>query len=378
MFLTAIRRFLPAFVFGVAALAGPVQAQSFSGGERGAPPDERAVQPPPTPDLSWSASTGWSVEGGAITGLSGEDNREALQRMNKARRAEEAGREGSAAKNYERVAKRYPNSIWAAEALYRAGDLRLQRRQFYKAFEDYQLLLSRYPGDPRFSQVVGVQYNIASALFDGARNRIWGIIPGFRNRERSIQYFETILYNAPYSDYAPLALMNVARGHQRLGNDIEAIDALDRMINFYPKNFLAPDAYLELGQTHASLVDGPYYDQASTREAITYFEDFMILFPSEPTVSQAAKGLDEMRTTLAKSKMLIADYYLKYRRNYQGARVFYNEVITVYPDSPVAAEAREKLAKVEKLQAEQKAAFEAALEKAKNSPPKKKKRFWLF
>jgi outer membrane protein assembly factor BamD len=50
-----------------------------------------------------------------------------------------------------------------------------------------------------------------------------------------------------------------------------------------------------------------------------------------------------MRTVLAESKMVLGDYLLKYRKNYQGARVFYNEAITSYPNSDVAARARAQL-----------------------------------
>ena len=39
------------------------------------------------------------------------------------------------------------------------------------------------------------------------------------------------------------------------------------------------DAYLKLAETHAALVDGPLYDQGATNEAISYFEDYLILFP---------------------------------------------------------------------------------------------------
>src|SRR4029079_7781520 len=136
------------------------------------------------------------------------------------------------------------------------------------------------------NEIVGEQYRIASALLDGARGRmLFGLLPGFRQRDKAIEYFETILANAPYSDYAPLALMNVARGHQKLGNIPEAVDALDRMINNYSSTLPAPDAYPQLDQTHASLVDGPYYDQGSTKESITYFTDFMLLFPSDINIA---------------------------------------------------------------------------------------------
>ena len=325
-------------------------------------------------ELVWSPQSGWRIDGGALSGLSGPDGRNALELMNKGRASEEKGSRRSAIKSYNKVAKKYPNSIYSPEALYRAGKLYLARRQYNKSFESFQQLLGRYPNSPRFNEVVGEQYRIASALLDGAHPRLWGWLPSFRNREKGIEYFEYTLVNAPYSDYAPLALMNIARGHQKMKNVEEAIDALDRMINSYPQSLLAPDAYMQLAKAHASLVDGPEYDQTSTKDAATYFEDFMILFPNDGAVSTAAKGMAEMKTVLAQSKITMGDFYFYKRDNYTAAKVFYNEAITNYPDSPIAEKAKKRLAEVE-----------VALEKNK---PKvgadgkiiipSKKHFWFF
>ncbi|MSU46434.1 MAG: tetratricopeptide repeat protein [Lacunisphaera sp.] len=329
-------------------------------------------------DLIWTPASGWTVEGGMLAGFGGEEGRNALDLMNKARVAEEAGHVRDALKLYGSVTKKYPNSVFAPEALYRTGLIRQKRQQFYKAFDTYQLILTRYPSTDKFTQVIGEQYRIASQLFEGKRSRmLGGLMPGFINRERGIVYFETIVLTAPFSDYAPLALMNASRGYKRMGEAEAAIDALDRMINTYPHSVLTPDAYLKIAQTHASLVDGPYYDQASTKEAITYFEDYMILFPGDAGMVSAEKGLDEMKKVLARSKLTLADYYYNYRRNYDAAKVFYNEVITVYPDSDVAALARTKLAEVEA-----KLAHKASMTQVQPAPPpvetRKKKRLWLF
>ncbi len=326
-------------------------------------------------DLVWTKQTGWRVEGGALSGLAGPEGRNALDQMNKARASEEDGSSRSAIRGYQSIAKKYPNSIYAPEALYRSARLRLSRREYTKAFEDFQGVLSRYPNTKRFNDIIGEQYRIASALLDGARGRmLFGLLPGFTQRDKAIEYFETILANAPYSDYAPLSLMNVARGHQKLGNTEDAIDALDRMINNYSQSLLAPDAYLKLAQTHASLVDGPYYDQASTKESITYFTDFMLLFPGDSNIGSAEKGLDGMKTMLAESKMKIADFYFYKRSNFKAARVFYNEAITAYPESAIAGRAKSRLAEVEAKAAGQPAPAAAPGE----APAKKKKRFFFF
>jgi outer membrane protein assembly factor BamD len=286
--------------------------------------------------------------------------------MNKARAAEEKGSRRSAIKSYNKVFKKYTNSIYAQEAVYRAARLYLARKQYIKSFDSYQQLLSRYPNTSRFNEIIGEQYRIASALLDGARIYWWGWMPGFRHREKGIEFFEYVLINAPYSDYAPLALMNVARGHQKLHNTDEAIDALDRMINSYPQSLLAPDAYIQLAKAHQALVEGPNYDQSSSKDAATYYEDFIILFPNDASISTAAKGVADMKTVLAESKIVMGDFYFYKRDNFTAAKVFYNEAITNYPESPVAEKAKKRLAEVD-----------AKIAKLGNKPPKKK-HFFFF
>jgi outer membrane protein assembly factor BamD len=327
-------------------------------------------------DLVWTPEGGWKLEGGVVSGLTGEEGRDALALMNKARAREEKHHYWLALKNYKKITKRYPNSAYSPEALYRTGYIRLARKQYTKAFQAFQEIVMRYPNTPRFNQVVGEQYRIASALLDGARGRGFLLIPGFKHRENSIILFEQVLANAPYSEYAPLALMSIAKAHQMFGNAEEAIDALDRMINTYPKSLLTPDAYLRLAQAHASLVEGPNYDQSSTKEAITYYEDFVILYPGDPNIATAEKGLADMKQVLAESKIRVADYYFKYRKNYKAARVFYNEAITDYPDSTVAARARTQLVQVDAMLAAQEKA--ATGTPAAAPAPKKKKWFFFF
>jgi outer membrane protein assembly factor BamD len=304
-------------------------------------------------DLVWTASTGWQAEGGLLAPLVA---------------AEEKGNLSTALSAYESVAKKYPRSELAGEARFRAGQLRLDRQQYYKAFNQFQDIVTLHPGNPHFNQIIGQQYSIAAALVDGAHNRMFGLVRApFSNRAQGIEYAEKILLNAPHSDYAPLALMKIAQGQQRGGNPEDAKDALDRLISSYPQSVLAPDAYLRLAQAYADDVQGPSYDQGATKQAITYYEDFTLQFPQDPNVPSAAKGLADMKTILAKGKIEIGDFYYHKRANFIAARVLYNEAITVYPESPVASLARQRLTEVD-----------AAEAKAKASPPARKKFLGLF
>jgi hypothetical protein len=86
-------------------------------------------------DLVWHPDTGWRIEGGVLEGVTGREAQNAVELMNKARAAEERDSTRSAIRSYRRVAKKYPSSAYAAEALYRSGKLYLTRKQYFKSFE---------------------------------------------------------------------------------------------------------------------------------------------------------------------------------------------------------------------------------------------------
>ncbi len=71
--------------------------------------------------------------------------------------------------------------------------------------------------------------------------------------------------------------------------------------------------------------------------------------------------------------MTMGDFYYKHRSNYKAAKIFYNEAVTIYPDSPVAERARGLLAKIEKIEAGGDA---SAISSERPGP--RGKRFWLF
>lgn len=266
----------------------------------------------------------------------------------KAVQAENQGKLRKALKNYKKINKKYPASDFAAQALYNTGVIEFNREKWKQSYSAFQTILIFHPNFPRFNELVEYQFRIALAISEGKRGKFMYIIP-MRSYNRAVEYFEIVIQNAPYSDLAPLALMNVALIHQYKGNIAEAIDALDRLINNYPSSLLADDAYLRLAETFAELVQGPEYDQGATREAISYFEDFLILFSSNMEVARAEQGLAEMEDVYARSKLVIGQYYFKYRRWYQASEIFFNEAITIAPDSPAADAARQYIARIEAI-----------------------------
>ena len=290
----------------------------------------------------------------------------------RALRARENGNRGRALRNYKRVTKKYPASDFAARSYYNTGVIQFKRKKWEKAFSAFQSILAFHPEFPRFDELVNYQFRIALAEARGEGTRFLLIIP-YRALNKATGHFEVVVRNAPYSPLAPLALMNVALIHQHKGQIAQAIDALDRLINSYPESLLADDAYLSLAETFATLVQGPQYDQGATREAMSYFEDFLILFSENQRTATAEEGMAEMEEVYARSKLVIGRYYFKYRGWYEAAEIFLNEAITIAPESPAASSARDYLARIEEARAQR----EAAAENREDSPSRQKEKSFL-
>lgn len=258
-----------------------------------------------------------------------------------------SGSTSSAKRKFKRVIKKYSTSEAAGDARMGYAKILMGKGKWKKAFETLQDIITENPEYKNFNQVISAQFDCSTALMEGARGRILWLIPGFRQPDQAILQFEFIIHNAPYSDYAPLSLMNIALIAEDENDPEIAIDALDRLINYYPQSMLAPDAYFNMADTYANLVKGAEYDHGSTRQAISYYEDFLILFPQSEHIGDVEANLSSMQNLLATSRLNIGNFYYFYRSNNTAALVFYNEAITIAPDSEAAAEARQRIADVE-------------------------------
>lgn len=259
----------------------------------------------------------------------------------------EAGNRSSANKSFKKVIKRYGTTKAAGEARFLRAKILMTKGKWKKAFNTLQEITTENPDYEQYNQVLGAQFECATALMEGARGRVLWVIPGFRQYDEAVRQFELIVRNAPYSDYAPLSLMNIALVSEEQEEPDMAIDALDRLINYYPQSMLAPDAYYTMASTYSNLVKGSEYDQGATRQAISYYEDFLILFPQSSYLGEVEANLGAMQNLLAQSRLNLGDFYYYYQSNNTAALVFYNEAITIAPDSEAAAEARERIEDVE-------------------------------
>ena len=203
----------------------------------------------------------------------------------------------------------------------------------------------------------------------------WGFLPRFRSGDEDRRRLNQIADLARGPRFAPRALIVLSEIALKDGKEEDAVDALERLINYYPDNHLCEKAYFQLGQIYQQRVSGPSYDQGATLKALNFYEDYLILFDSPPPKAkrESTKAFNEridgfrhrkdtvlrnrreLRQILAASKLEIGSYIENYGKYFLvrwkelgngPAMQFYQEAITIAPDSDAARVAERKISQL--------------------------------
>jgi outer membrane protein assembly factor BamD (BamD/ComL family) len=247
-----------------------------------------------------------------------------------------------------RVVKVWPLSDYAPQAQYIIGRCYETKGLDERAFKEYQKLLEKYPRAVNYEEVLKRQYEIANRFLAGEWFRLWTYIPFFPSMERTADLYEKIVKNGPYSDVAPQAQMKIGEAREKQANYPEAVKAYGRAADRYndrPK--IAADAIYREGIAYDKQAQTAEYDQSTAGQAIATFTDFMTLFPDDSRVPQSQKIITGLRIEQARGNFEIAKYYQRHGK-WNGALVYYNEVLLRDPNSPYAIHAREQIDSIKK------------------------------
>ena len=248
-----------------------------------------------------------------------------------------------ALKAAERVVKVWPLSDYAPQAQYLVGRCYEATGKQEKAFAAYQKILQKNPKINNYDEILQRQYEIANLYLGGKWFKLWGYIPMFPSMEKTADMYTKIVRNGPYSDVAPQAQMKIGAAREKQHNYAMAVKAYELAADRYhdrPK--IAADALYREGLAYHKQAQTAEYDQTTAGQAIATFTDFMALYPNDPRLAETQKIIADLKNEQARGSFAIAKFYEK-RKKYEGARAYYNEVLNLNPDSPYAAEARQRI-----------------------------------
>ena len=242
-----------------------------------------------------------------------------------------------------RVLRVWPLSDYAPDAEYFIGRCLEAKGKDEAAFKAYQNIIEKYPRSSRYEEVLWRQYEIANRFLGGEWFRIWGTIPLYPSMDQTAQMFDKIVNNGPYSDVAPHAQLRIGAAREKEKDYPEAVKAYATAADrYYNQPTIAADALFREGLSYARQAAKAEYDQSTAVQAIERFTDFITLYPNDRRVPRAEKAIAWLKAEQVRGNFEIAQFYQKSKK-WNGALVYYNEVLQLDPNSPYAASARQRI-----------------------------------
>ena len=170
----------------------------------------------------------------------------------------------------------------------------------------------------------------AEALFDeGMRN--------FNDKRyvRAIDNFSKLRTDFPFHPQMMQVELKIADAYYLNQQYPEAITAFKEYQSMHPTNEQIPFVTLRLGQSYFDQFSAADRDQKNTEIAKGYFENVITAYPKSPEAAEAREKLAKCLEYLAEHEFNIAEFYFK-QEKYPAARDRFEEIVRKYKDTPTA------------------------------------------
>ena len=158
----------------------------------------------------------------------------------------------------------------------------------------------------------------------------------------SIDQFEEVERQYPYSEWAARAEVMAAYAAYRGGQFDDGIVILDRFVKLHPTHPSTPYAYYLTAMTYYTQISDVQRDQKMSEKARDALRDVVARYPNSDYARDAQVKLDLVNDHLAGKEMEIGRYYLRHM-DYVAAVNRFKQVVTQYQTTSHAPEALHRL-----------------------------------
>jgi len=247
---------------------------------------------------------------------------------------------GDAKREFRKLLKAYPKSAEAAESQYYLGLAEEGEGKLYEAYQAYQMVIDKYPFSERIQEVIEREYKIAEKFMSGEKRKAMGVTLPVENP--AIEIFGKVVENSTYGPLAPRAQYKLGLVLKSLLRYYEAEEEFNKVVSRYPDSEWSSAAKFQIASCRANLSKGSAYDQGAAQEAKERFEEFVKDHPDAVLSLDAEKNISSIREKEAEANYNIAQFYEK-QKVFDSARIYYEDIINNYADSPWASQAAAKL-----------------------------------
>lgn len=174
------------------------------------------------------------------------------------------------------------------------------------------------------------------ALYRGAmqefRQGKWGnAIAGFERLTLDLSSRDSLLVPTYYY---------LAMSHEKRQEYLLAAQAYQRLSDGFPADTLAPKALLGEGRSYQLLWRKPVLDAEYGLKALGTLRVLLTAYPEGPEAVEATQRIATLEDWLARKDYEVGMHYLRTRKAYDPALIYFQDVIETYPNTPTARRAR--------------------------------------
>jgi TolA-binding protein len=286
----------------------------------------------------------------ARLGAKGQMDREARALFNRAKEDLDGRQYAEAVNGFEQFLLKYPKHSLAGEATYRLADAffylreREMNQYFMKAMENYQKAIDLYPESDQVPWAMLQMGRVA--MLSGEAFKAQG-------------YFQIVIEDYPKSEYVPLAMVNQGRSYVADGKWSRALDEFRNVAEKYPDSRFRKDA--DWGQAQA-LFGMARYERASyllqdmdrrfpklrltEPELLYYIGEAEFQLKRYPEARRYFLWALNIMPDIRDNDIIltrVGDSY-QFEGAHKAAKVIYNQVVKLFPDSDGGLVARIRLA----------------------------------
>ena len=152
---------------------------------------------------------------------------------------------------------------------------------------------------------------------------------------RAIDSYSKLRSDHPFSPLITEVELKMADAYYRNQQYPEAINAFKEFQSMHPTNENIPFVILRLGHAHFDQFSGADRDQKNTEIAKGYFENVISTYPKSTQAAEAREKLAKCLEYLAEHEFNVAQFYFQ-QQKYPAARDRFEEIVRKYKDTPTA------------------------------------------
>ncbi len=258
------------------------------------------------------------------------------------------GQTKAARKAFEQLKQDFPEIAGPDLDRYIKAELLLSRRKLTKAARNYDKLLTDFPQTRLREAALERMFAIGTAYLGGQKKKFFGFIK-ISGYAEGIRIMEKVTDRAGIdSTMGVEAAIAVARNYEKREKLQEAYLKWWEISLEWQTGIIGRDALLGMAQAKHAIYNKPpenkrpFYDASSLRSARSYYERFRLLYPEDAKTIGVEKILNEIVEQLAHKEYVTGQYYQK-TGNIQSANLYYNMVVSNWPESTAAKGANSML-----------------------------------